>query len=333
MQNTNKKTIFSGIQPSGSPTLGNYLGAIMHWNKLSASYNCLYCVVDLHAITVRQDPLQLSKNSLNLYALLLACGLDPKNNILYIQSHVKEHSELAWLLGCYTYIGELSRMTQYKEKSAKHEQNINAGLFTYPILMAADILLYETHLVPVGDDQKQHLELARDIAIRFNNIYENSFIVPEPYISKQGARIMSLTNPKVKMSKSDETASFIDLLDDKDTTIKKFKKAITDSGTQIYYDPIQKPGVSNLLDIYALSLNITTEQAIKDFDGKNYGALKISTAEVVFDNILAPIQQKYFNLLDDKSYLNKTMEENAYKASELAKNKIDTIKKNIGFYR
>ena len=269
-----KKTIFSGIQPSGILTLGNYLGAVKNWVALQDEYDCYYCVVDLHAITVRQDPATLRRRTLDTMAILIASGIDPKKNVLYMQSHVSAHAELAWLLNCFTYMGELSRMTQFKEKSAKAGDNINAGLFTYPVLMAADILLYQADLVPVGVDQKQHLELTRDIAIRFNNIYGGVFTVPEPYIPKAGAKIMSLQEPEKKMSKSDENENaFISLLDPPDAIARKLRRAVTDSDGEIRYAE-EKPGVSNLLTIYSVLTGKTVAESEKDFAGQGYGVLK-----------------------------------------------------------
>jgi len=326
-----KKIIFSGMQPSGFPSLGNYVGAISNWNKLQDEYNCLYCVVDMHAITVRQDAATLRANTRNLLALYIAAGLDPEKNIVYVQSHVRAHAELAWVLNCYTYMGELSRMTQYKEKSAKHNENINAGLFTYPVLQAADILLYQTDLVPVGDDQKQHIELCRDIAVRFNNLYGDTFKVPEPFISKQGARIMSLQAPEKKMSKSEteNVNNVIFLLDEPNVIMNKFKRAVTDSGSEIAFSP-DKPGVSNLLTIYATLTGKTNDQALADFTGKGYGDLKKTVGEVVVD-AFAPIQARYKELSADKAYLEQIMKTNAEKASGIAERTLKKVYKKIGF--
>ena len=326
----NKKTIFSGIQPTGSITIGNYLGSIKNWINLSDKYNCIYSVVDLHALTIRQDPKEFYNNSINLLALYIACGLDYKKNIIFIQSHVPSHSELAWILNCYTYTGELSRMTQFKDKSQKNDNNINVGLFSYPVLMASDILLYNADLIPVGDDQKQHLELCRDIANRFNNIYGNVFKIPEPYISKIGSRIMSLTNPLSKMSKSDDNGSFISITESKDTIIKKFKKATTDSDSIIKYDKENKPGISNLLEIYSLSKNISIKDAEIEFESSGYGDLKIKTAESVIENITNPIQDKYNDLLKNKDFLIEIIKDGAKKANEIAIENLIKIKKEIG---
>jgi len=326
-----KKTIFSGIQPTGYPTLANYLGAVKNWNDLQNDYNCLYSVVDMHAITVRHEPAELRKNTRNLLALLIASGLDPEKNTVYIQSHYTGHAELAWILGCFTYMGELSRMTQFKDKSEKNEVNINAGLFTYPILMAADILLFGTDLVPIGDDQRQHLELARDIAIRFNNIYGNVFTVPEGYFPKTGARIKSLTEPGRKMSKSDEEASFISLLDAPDVILRKFKRAVTDSDAQIFYDPENKPGISNLLEIYANTCGISIDSAAAEFSDKNYGYLKTTVAEAVIEKVTSPIQARYASISKDVEYLEQVMKKNSESAAKLGQSMLRKVKKKIGF--
>ena len=326
-----KKVIFSGIQPSGYPTIGNYFGAIKNWAKLQEEYNCLYCVVDMHAITVRQVPADLRKAVKSMTALLIASGLDPDKNLIYVQSHYAGHAELAWILNCFTYMGELSRMTQYKDKSQKNEANINAGLFTYPALMAADILLFDTALVPIGDDQRQHLELARDIAMRFNNIYGDVFSVPEGYFAKSGARIKSLTEPTRKMSKSDEDNSFVSILDAPDIVIRKFKRAVTDSETEIRYDTENKPGISNLLEIYANTCNITVDAALAQFDGKNYGHLKSTVGEAVVENIINPIQEKYNRLMQDTTYLEQVMTKNAELAAHLGDRMLKKVKKKIGF--
>ena len=327
--NKTNKTIFSGIKPSGVATIGNYIGAIRHWHALEKDYQCLYCVVDLHAITVRQDPKELKENIYRQLALLIACGLSPVDNIIYIQSHVKEHAELAWLLSCYSYMGELNRMTQFKDK-AKNQENVNLALFAYPVLMAADILLYGTDLVPVGDDQKQHLELARDIAARFNNAYSDVFTIPEPYISQHGARIMSLTDPSSKMAKSDNDVNgFISLLEPESGIIKKIKRATTDSEAEVRYDPVAKPGVSNLIEIYAGCKGVSVKEAEAELCGLNYGGLKGQVAEAVCQ-MLSPIQAEYDRLINDWGYLNEIMQENAIKAQRIADNKIKQVKKAIG---
>jgi len=325
-----KKTIFSGVQPSGNLTLGNYIGAIRNWTTLQDEYNCIYCIVDLHALTVRQNPSELRNRSRSLLALYIACGLDPGKNILFVQSHVSAHAELSWILSCFTYMGELSRMTQFKEKSRKHADNINAGLFTYPILMAADILLYQTDLVPVGDDQRQHLEITRDIALRFNNIYGDVFTIPEAYIPKVGARIMSLQEPEKKMSKSDENENaFIALLDPPDVIVRKFKRAVTDSETVVRYDQENKPGISNLMSIYASVTNKSFEEIEAEFEGKGYGDFKMAVAEAVVET-LKPIQQKHKELMENKDYLDEIMKSGAEAASRLANKTLSKVHKKVG---
>ena len=324
-----KKTIFSGIQPSGILTLGNYLGAVKNWVALQDEYDCYYCVVDLHAITVRQDPATLRRRTLDTMAILIASGIDPKKNVLYMQSHVSAHAELAWLLNCFTYMGELSRMTQFKEKSAKAGDNINAGLFTYPVLMAADILLYQADLVPVGVDQKQHLELTRDIAIRFNNIYGGVFTVPEPYIPKAGAKIMSLQEPEKKMSKSDENENaFISLLDPPDAIARKLRRAVTDSDGEIRYAE-EKPGVSNLLTIYSVLTGKTGAESEKDFAGQGYGVLKQGVTDAVVA-ALEPLQKRYQEVRGDKAFLESVMTENAEKAAYAARKTLSKVQRKIG---
>ncbi|MCL2396587.1 MAG: tryptophan--tRNA ligase [Defluviitaleaceae bacterium] len=326
-----KKIIFSGMQPTGYPTLGNYLGAIKNWGALQEEYDCLYCIVDMHAITVRQDPAQLRKNAKNLLALFIACGLDPEENILYMQSQYHGHAELSWILNCYTYMGELGRMTQFKEKSAKNEANINTGLFTYPVLMAADILLFGTALVPVGDDQRQHLELSRDVAMRFNNIYGDVFTVPEAYIPKSGARIMSLTEPTRKMSKSDEENSYVSLMDAPDAVIRKFKRAVTDSDMEIRYDQAEKPGISNLLEIYANACGISIDAAVAEFEGKGYGHLKTTVGEAVVGNIIEPVQGRFAEISKDAAYLDEIMKKNAQRAAQIGERVLKKVKKKVGF--
>ncbi|MDF2614732.1 MAG: trpS [Clostridia bacterium] len=326
-----KKVIFSGMQPSGVITLGNYLGALKNWTNLQDEYNCLYCIVDMHAITVRQDPATLRKNSRDLLMLYIAAGLDPEKNIIYMQSHVSGHAELAWILNCFTYMGELSRMTQFKDKSQKHSDNINVGLFAYPALMAADILLYQTDLVPVGVDQKQHLELARDIAIRFNNAYGDTFKVPEPYISKVGAKIMSLQDPVKKMSKSDEdTNAAVSILDDPDTILRKFKRAVTDSDTIVRFDEKDKPGVSNLMTIYSVITRQTIAQVENEFEGKGYGDFKLKVAEAVVEE-LRPLQDKFKELAKDKAYIDGIIKKNAEAANYLATKTLRKVQKKVGF--
>ena len=326
-----KQIIFSGMQPSGIITLGNYLGALKNWTKLQDTYNCVYCIVDMHAITVRQEPAALRKNSRDLLTMYLAAGLDPDKNIIYMQSHVSAHAELAWILNCFTYMGELNRMTQFKEKSQKHAQNINAGLFAYPVLMAADILLYQTDKVPVGADQKQHLELARDIAIRFNGIYGDTFKVPEPYIGEAGARVMSLQDPTKKMSKSDEDSNaYISIIDDPDTIVRKFKRAVTDSDTAAYFNSETKPGISNLMAIYSAITGLSHEQIENEFAGKGYGEFKLKVAEAVVEE-LRPIQQKFKELSADKAYIDSIIKKNAETANYLATKTLRKVQKKVGF--
>ncbi len=331
MENTEKKPIiFSGIQPSGTLTLGNYIGALRNFKLLEDQYQCIYCVVDMHAITVRQDPAALRRRCLELAGIYIASGLDPKKNIIYCQSHVSGHAELAWILNCYTYMGELSRMTQYKDKCAKHADNINAGLFTYPTLMAADILLYQTNLVPIGADQKQHLELTRDIAQRFNGIYGDVFTIPEGYFGKVGSRIMSLQEPTRKMSKSDPEETYIALLDPPDVIRRKVKRAVTDSDAEIRFDPENKPGVSNLLSIIAALSNQTPQQAADELAGQGYGQLKERVADCVIA-ALEPLQSEHKRLMADKAYLQSVLDENAQIADRMAQRTLRKVKHKIGF--
>ena len=326
-----KKIVFSGVQPTGNITLGNYLGAIRNWGAMQDEYQCIFSVVDLHSITVAQQPAELRKHTMELLALYLACGIDPEKSIVFLQSHVHAHAELAWVLDTIAYIGELNRMTQFKDKSRKHQDNINMGLMNYPVLMASDILLYQTDVVPVGKDQKQHLELARTLAERFNNRYSPTFVVPEPYIAKQGAKIMSLQNPSAKMSKSDqnENASIF-LTDDVATVARKFKRAVTDSDTQVRYSLSEKPAVSNLLTIYSLCTGKTIAQCEKEFDGLGYGVFKEKLAQAVSD-LLKPIQEKQALLLKDKAYLEKVLKEGAEKANYLANKTLQKVYKKVGF--
>lgn len=326
-----KKVIFSGMQPSGTITLGNYLGALKNWTSLQDEYNCLYCIVDMHAITVKQEPAVLRKNARDLMMLYIAAGLDPEKNIIYMQSHVSAHAELAWILNCFTYMGELSRMTQFKDKSQKHSDNINAGLFTYPALMAADILLYQTDLVPVGVDQKQHLELTRDIAARFNNLYGETFKVPEAYIPKVGAKIMSLQEPTKKMSKSDQDANAsITIIDDPDTIIRKFKRAVTDSDTEVRFDVDNKPGVSNLMTIYSSITGQSMEAVQREFEGKGYGDFKLRVGEAVVEE-LRPLQARFKELSSDKAYIDSMIKKNAETANYLATKTLRKVQKKVGF--
>lgn len=333
MSDNQKKTIFSGVQPSGKLTLGNYLGAIRNFPILQEQYNCIYCVVDQHAITVRQEPAALRRATLELIAQYIACGLDPEKSILFIQSHVPAHAELAWVLNCFTMFGEASRMTQFKDKSAKHADDINVGLFTYPVLMAADILLYQTDLVPVGVDQSQHIEICRDIANRFNNLHPNTFTIPEGYYPKvgEGAKITSLVDPNSKMSKSDPNPNgYILLMDKPEDIMRKFKRAVTDSDSRIIFDPQNKPGVSNLLQIYALATGKTIEQAAAEFDGKGYGEFKPAVGEAVVE-LLRPIREKTTDLLNNKDYLEQVYKEGAQKASYLARKTLDKVYRKVGF--
>ena len=326
-----KKTIFSGIQPSGILTLGNYIGALRNWVSLqdSGEYDCIYCVVDLHALTVRQDPAALRRRCAETLALFIACGLDPEKNVMYCQSHVPAHSELSWLLGCFTYMGELQRMTQFKDKSQKHADNINAGLLTYPVLMAADILLYQSDLVPIGADQKQHLELARDIAIRMNNLYGDLFTVPDGYFGKAGTRVMSLVDPTRKMSKSDEPNSYIAILDKPEEIRRKLRRAVTDSDGEIRVDRENKPGVTNLLDILSAVTGEGAQQIADRLSGKGYGALKDEVAEAVIAE-LAPVQARYSEILADKAYLEGVMQSGAERASRIAAKTMRKVHKKLG---
>ncbi len=329
-QQEKRQVIFSGIQPSGTLTLGNYIGALRNFRVLQDDYDCLYCVVDMHAITLRQDPAGLRRRCNELTATYIACGLNPDKNLIYCQSHVSAHAELSWVLNCFTYMGELSRMTQFKDKSAKHEENINAGLFTYPVLMAADILLYQTNLVPVGVDQKQHLELCRDIAIRFNGVYGDVFTIPEPYIPKVGGKVMSLQEPARKMSKSDPEDTYIAILDKPDVIRKKIRRAVTDSEGSIRYDLDEKPGVSNLLSILS-ALGCGEIPALEaELNGQGYGVLKERTAEAVIET-LSPIQREYEKLVADKEYIQQIMNRNAERAQVLAQKTLRKVYKKVGF--
>ncbi|MDY3765776.1 MAG: tryptophan--tRNA ligase [Lachnospiraceae bacterium] len=325
-----KKVLFSGMQATGNLTLGNYLGALKNWVALSDEYECFYSVVDLHSITVRQDPAVLRKRARALLTLYIAAGLDPEKNCIYYQSHVSGHAELSWILSCFTYMGELNRMTQFKDKAAKHADNINAGLFTYPVLMAADILLFQSDVVPVGIDQMQHLELTRDVAQRFNAIYGDVFTIPEAYIGKTGAKIMSLQDPAKKMSKSDENPNgSIYLMDDPDTIMRKCKRAVTDSMAQIVYSDDQ-PGVKNLLNIYCACSGKTPDEAVKEFDGKGYGEFKMAVGEEVV-SVLKPIQDRVKELEKDKVYIDNVIKNNAEKASYYANKTLRKVQKKVGF--
>ena len=327
-----QKISYSGVQPSGNLTIGNYLGAIKNFSLYSEKYKTFYCVVDQHAITVRQVPAELRRRTYETLALYMACGLDPDKNTLYVQSHVHEHAELAWILNCFTMFGELSRMTQFKDKSAKHSDNINAGLFTYPVLMAADILLYQTDVVPVGIDQKQHVELCRDIAERFNQIYPNTFTVPEPIVSKSGMKIMSLAEPTKKMSKSDENVNaVVYILDDRDTMIRKFKRAVTDSDTCVRFAE-GKDGINNLMTIYSCFTGKTMEEIEREFEGKGYGDFKLAVGETCAD-ALAPVQQRFNELLSDKAFLEAQMKKGAEEASYYARRTLGKVQKKLGFVK
>ena len=321
---------YSGIQPSGNLTIGNYLGALKNFSSYSEKYKTFYCVVDSHAITVRQNPADLRRRTYETLALYMAAGLDPEKNTLYVQSHVHEHAELAWILNCFTMFGELSRMTQFKDKSAKHNDNINAGLFTYPVLMAADILLYQTDVVPVGVDQKQHVELCRDIAERVNQIYPDMFTVPEPIISTTGRKIMSLADPTKKMSKSDENANaIVYILDDRDTIIRKFKRAVTDSDMCVKYAE-GKDGINNLINIYASFTGKTNEEIEREFEGHGYGDFKLAVGETCAD-ALAPVQAEFNRILADKAFLESQMKKGAEEASYYARRTLGKFKKKLGF--
>ncbi|HEK0586431.1 TPA: tryptophan--tRNA ligase [Proteus mirabilis] len=328
-----KPIVFSGTQPSGELTIGNYMGALRQWVQMQDDYDCIYCIVDQHAITVRQDPTELRKRTLDTLALYLACGIDPEKSTIFVQSHVPQHAQLGWALNCYTYFGELSRMTQFKDKSARHAENINAGLFDYPVLMAADILLYQTNQVPVGIDQKQHLELSRDIAQRFNAIYGDIFTVPDPFIPKGGARVMALQDPAKKMSKSDDNRNnVIALLEDPKAAAKKIKRAVTDSEEppRVAYDLENKAGVSNLLDILAGVTGKTIPELEAEFEGKMYGHLKGAVAEAVSD-MLTNIQERFNTFRNDEALLNKIMKEGADKAKARAQTTLDKVYEAIGF--
>ena len=328
-----KKVILSGIQPSGELTLGSYLGAIKNWVELADEYDCYYMMADMHSITVRQNPADLRRRTLTQMAAYIACGLDPEKNTIFIQSHVPAHAELAWVLNCYTMFGELSRMTQFKDKSAKNADNINAGLFTYPALMAADILLYQADLVPVGGDQKQHVEICRDIANRFNGVYGEVFQIPEPYIPKVGARIMSLTSPDSKMSKSDKDPNgCVYVLEKPEDILRKFKKAVTDSDTErcVRYDPEQKPGVSNLMAIYSVATGRSFDEIEAEFDGKGYGAFKPAVGEAGVE-MFRPIREETERILADKAYLESVYRAGAEKAGYVANKTLRKVYKKVGF--
>lgn len=332
METEKKQIVLSAIQPTGTPTLGNYLGALKNWKTMSDDYECFYAVADLHSITVRPEPAQLRRRTLEMYALLLAIGLDPEKNTVFVQSHVNAHAQLAWILNCYTQFGEAARMTQFKDKSEKHPENVNVGLFSYPTLMAADILLYQADFVPVGADQKQHLEITRDIAERFNGIYGQTFTVPEPFIGKTGANIMSLQDPTKKMSKSDTNVkAFISMLDDADTITRKIKSAVTDSEARVYYGE-GKDGVNNLMGIYSCCTGKTFDEITAEFDGKGYGDFKTAVAEAIVEE-LRPVKIEFDRLIADKAYLNSCMQQGAEKASYFANKTLRKAMKKVGFYQ
>ncbi len=328
-----KKTLYSGIQPTNNLTIGNYISTLRSWRSLQEEYNSYFAIANMHAVTVRQDPAELRRRTLELAALFLACGVDPEKSVLYVQSHVPAHAELCWALNTFTYVGEMERMTQFKDKSARHADNINMGLMDYPVLMAADILLYQTDVVPVGKDQRQHLEIARDIAQRFNNAYSPTFVVPEALYSKLGAKIGDLQTPEKKMSKSCENPNgSIFLNDDRDTVIRKFKRAVTDSGNEVRYDPENKAGVSNLLEIYCAFNGKSIKEAEAEFAGKGYGDFKLAVGETVADG-LAPIQKEQAKLLADKDYVNSALKSGAERASRTAAKTLNKVYKKIGFYQ
>ena len=335
MENTQekKKIVLSCIQPTGTPTLGNYLGALKNWANMCDDYNCLYGVADLHSITVptfRDNPQQLKKNTLELYALLLALGIDPEKNIVFVQSHVPTHAQMGWILNCYTQFGEAARMTQFKEKSQKHKDNITVGLFDYPILMAADILIYNADFVPIGADQKQHLEIARNICDRFNAIYGEVLKMPEPFIGKAGAKITSLQDPLKKMSKSDENPkSYISMLDEPNVIMKKIKSAVTDSEACVRYAE-GKDGINNLMTIYSCCTGKSYDEIEKEFDGKGYGDFKTAVGEAVVKE-LEPIQTKYKELINEKKYLEECMKNGAEMATRISQRTLDKVMKKVGF--
>lgn len=333
MAEEKRKRILSGIQPTGTPTLGNYIGAVRNWALLQSDYDCLYMVADLHSLTVRQNPAELRRRTRELSALLLAVGIDPKEHVLFVQSHVPAHTQLSWVLACNTQFGELSRMTQFKDKSAKNADNINGGLFTYPSLMAADILLYQPDYVPVGEDQKQHVELCHTIARRFNSIYGDVFKMPEPYVPKVGARIMSLTNPTAKMSKSEnEDTGRVLVMDTPETIMRQFKRAITDSDTEncVHYDKENKPGVSNLMTIYSACTGKSFEEIEAEFAGCGYGKFKPAVGEAVVET-LRPIREEATRIMKDKAYLEQVYRDGAEKASYVAEKTLRKVYKKVGF--
>ncbi len=325
-----RQRIFSGIQPTGNLTLGNYIGALRNFNLLQDQYDCLYSIVNMHAMTVRQNPAELRKACLRTMSIFLASGLDPEKNIIYFQSQVPQHAELSWVLNCFTYMGELQRMTQFKDKSAKHADNINAGLFTYPVLMAADILLYMSNLVPIGSDQKQHLELSRDIAERFNSVYGDVFVVPEGYFPKVGARVMSLQEPTRKMSKSDPEDTYIAILDKPEIIRKKMRRAVTDCDNTVVFDPENKPGIANLMSIMSALTGKTMDEITADYDGQGYGKFKDAVADCVI-SVLEPIQKRYDEISADKAYLQQVLSNGAERAQSIAYRTMLKVRKKIGY--
>jgi tryptophanyl-tRNA synthetase len=325
-----KKIIYSGIQPSGVLTIGNYIGALKNFKLLEDEYECFYAIVDMHAITLRQDASQLRKRTVELAALYIAAGLNPDQSMIYCQSQVSAHAELAWILNCFSYMGELQRMTQFKDKSARHVENINAGLFTYPVLMAADILLYQSNLVPIGSDQRQHLELTRDLAQRFNSLYGDVFTVPEAYFGKVGSRVMSLQEPERKMSKSDPEDTYISMLDKPEDIRRKIKRAVTDSEAEIRFDPEHKPGVSNLLSIAAALSDRSLEAVVADLSGKGYGDLKKTVTEIVIE-AMSPIQKEYSRLMADKAYVQGILSRNAGIVAQRALPTLNKVKRKVGY--
>lgn len=330
MEEIKKKSMLSGIQPSGDLHLGNYLGAVKNWGARADEFDCYYFMADLHTLTVRQDPKLLRRRSLEQLAQYIACGIDPEKNVLFLQSHVHEHAELGWILNCYTMFGELSRMTQFKDKCAKNADNINGGLFTYPSLMAADILLYQADYVPVGEDQRQHCELTRDIAVRFNNLYGETFKVPEAYVPKAGARVMGLGNPTSKMSKSDPNGCVF-LMEKPEDIARKFKRAITDSDTEncVHFDPANKPGVSNLMNIYSAVTGKSVDEIEREFEGQGYGVFKPAVGDAVIET-LRPIREEATRLLEDKAYLCSVYTDGAQKASVIARKTLRKVYKKVG---
>ncbi len=332
MNHDKRQVIFSGAQPSGSLTLGNYIGALQNWKALEDSYQCIFSIVDLHSLTIRQDPKTFRETALSFLAQYLASGLDPEKSIIFFQSHVREHSELAWILNCMTYLGELNRMTQFKEKSARHADNVNAGLYTYPVLQAADILLYQTNLVPVGEDQKQHLELSRDIAERFNNAYGKTFETPEIHIPKVGARVMNLQEPEKKMSKSDENQNgVLFMLDPDDVIVKKVKRAVTDNENMIAYRE-EQPGIKNMITIYAKLASLSTAEVEEKYDGKGYGDFKKDLAELLVESV-QPFKEKYNHYMENRDFLENVYREGADKARDIAQQTMESVRNNLGLVR